>query len=75
MAESKMNNLAASTSLSNSPRYMYLHPSTAFPPVRTEEFPSHFPFSINSFFFIFETTTNQATYMHQTYAITEQYIN
>jgi hypothetical protein len=29
-----MKNLAASTSLSNSPRYMYLHPSTAFPPVR-----------------------------------------
>ena len=35
MAESKMNNLAASTSLSNSPRYMYLHPSMAFQPMRT----------------------------------------
>jgi hypothetical protein len=34
--ESKLRNLAASTSLSNSPRYMYLHPSMAF-----EELPIH----------------------------------
>jgi hypothetical protein len=38
MAESKLRNLAASTSLSNSPRYMYLHPSMAF-----EELPIHCP--------------------------------
>lgn len=42
--ESKMNNLAASTSLSNSPRYMYLHPSMVFQPMRTLEFPIHLPF-------------------------------
>jgi hypothetical protein len=46
-----MNNLAASTSLSNSPRYMYLHPSMVFQPMRTLEFPIHLPFFFSYYFY------------------------